>query len=241
MSVKNNNMWVFGLVLYIATTVALSTAQVTDPYNKLADHWFNKCNNETKQTLAFDKLYSNSVEFKRYLKYTFKFIPGEKKIFCDRERDILKTRMKELAKDMRPCLPQKEKFFEQFIYDSFNEILHFLCHNNGEHIDAFFSARSSECRNRLFNTENPNLGNCFSGIFRPASGLTKKDLCADYGVVKKCFAEALALNCPADGGYKKLNEDFFSYASKPCSGCAFYLNSLLLTVSILVSYIFSRK
>lgn len=238
MSTKISNMWV--LVLFIVF-VGLASAQ-TDPYQTLSNHWFNKCFNQTKDTSSFDKLYADGVEFKRYLKYAFKFIPEEKKLFCDKERYILENKMKEFARDLKLCLSQQEKFMEDFLFESFKELLHFLCHNNGEYINTFYSSKAAECRTKLSNTDYPNLDNCFAKLINPTSSvLTKKIVCGDLEVVKKCFSEALEYQCPSFGSYKKLNEDFFSYISKPCSGCAFNLNSLLFMASLLISFIFSRK
>ncbi|XP_056636013.1 uncharacterized protein LOC130891203 [Diorhabda carinulata] len=239
MFTKNiTNMWV--LVLF-TVLVGLAMAQ-NDPYQKLSDHWFNKCFNQTHDINNFDKLYADGVEFKRYLKYAFKFIPEGEKVFCDRERFILENRMKEFAKDLKPCLAQQEKFLEDFLNRSFKELLHFLCHNDGEHIKTFYSSKAAECRTKLSNTNYPNLDNCFAKIINPTSRvLMKKDICSDLGIVKKCFAEALEFQCPSFGSYKKLNEDFFSYVSKPCSGCVFNINSLLFAASLLISLMFSRK
>jgi hypothetical protein len=231
-----------GMLVFFAVLVGLVSAQ-SDPYQQLSNHWFNRCFNQSgNQTKNFDKLYSDGVEFKRYLKFAFQFLPREQKIFCERERPILDNKMAELTRDVRLCLMQQEKFFENFLYQSFKELLHFLCHNGGENVNTFFSSKATECRNKLFNTDYPHLENCFGKIFKPTSGvIVKKDICGHMGVVKKCFAEALEYQCPSFGSYKKLNDDFFNYVSQPCAGCAFYINSMLLTASLLVSFIFNRK
>ncbi|CAH1115170.1 unnamed protein product [Psylliodes chrysocephalus] len=240
MSTKNNHVCGLGLVFTLLLVVV--AAQTQEPYNELSNHWYTKCHTQTKTDAAFDKLYGDAVEFKRYLKYAFTFIPEQTKNFCNSERGNLEKRIKELSTDMRPCLAPNEKYMENFVYTSFTEFLHFLCHNNAESINIFFHPNAQECRNKLVTGTNSNFGNCFSKLLRPtATGQpNKKELCGDLTIVKQCFAETLTQQCPSYGAYKKLNEDFFKYVSKPCAGCAFYLNSILLVISLLASYLFSH-
>ncbi|CAG9862359.1 unnamed protein product [Phyllotreta striolata] len=235
------------LPIFVLTTfigiIAAQGAQEQGPYDQLANHWFSKCQAETNNsTQAFDKLYADGVEFKRYLKYAFKFIPEQTKNFCNSERGILNQKMKELSRDMKPCLSSSEKYMSDFVYESFTEFLHFLCHDDATNLNTFFSPNAKECREKLLqNSENPNIGTCFSRLLKPSSTghPSKKDLCGDITVVKSCFADTLSNQCPSYAPYRKLNEEFFKYVSKPCSGCSVYFNTLLLLVSVF-AYLFGR-
>ncbi|CAH1156013.1 unnamed protein product [Phaedon cochleariae] len=235
---------VFTTTLVLSLFIALTSAQnapTASPFDKLAEHFFFKCQNRTKTTVAFDKLYADSVEFKTDLQYAFSFIPTKKSTFCDSQKRQLENRLVEISNDLKPCLAPQEQYLANFIRESSKEFLHFLCHKNGENIDEFFHPRSAACRSALETDGSTEIGVCFSRIFKPASGTpSKKELCEDLTTAKKCFAEVLNQRCPTYTAYKILNEDFFKYVSKPCSGCTFFLNTLMLVASVMVSY-FSKK
>ncbi|XP_023012839.1 uncharacterized protein [Leptinotarsa decemlineata] len=229
------------VALFIALTAAQNPPVPAGPSQKLIDYFFYKCQNQTHSTAAFDKLYSDAVAFKDFLQYAFMFIPERRKTFCNSERSKLEQRMTELSYDIKPCLASEEKYLSEFMRDSFKEFLHFLCHNDGEHVTAFFRSSASQCRSALQNDNTNQVGTCFSKIFKPSSKtIKKKEVCDDLSTAEKCFAEILERQCPAYGPYKVLNKQFFQYVSKPCSGCVFSLNVLLLVASVLFSYIFTR-
>ncbi|KAG5881792.1 hypothetical protein JTB14_037089 [Gonioctena quinquepunctata] len=235
---------VFWPITFIIVVVAAQNQEPAPagPYDKLTNFYFWKCHNKTKSDAAFDKLYADAVEFKNFLQYTFTLLPDNKNIFCESERTKLDKRMTEVSNDLEPCLANGEKYLPEFIRISFKEFLHFLCHNNGEHITTFFSKSSQECRDALESKGTEPVTSCFSKIFKPMSGYLKKtELCEDLSTAKKCFSAALEETCPSYAAYKLLNEDFFKYVGKPCSGCdSYYLNTFMLVATIIFSYMFSH-
>ncbi|KAJ8920142.1 hypothetical protein NQ315_011801 [Exocentrus adspersus] len=239
-------LWLCFLHLLILAS-AERTLDPLDNHEQLADkiseHFYYKCYNQTKDLKVFQKLSNDVSQFMRYLEYTFTFIPDRKQIFCDSERKQLDLRIREITGDLRPCLSAQEAFLGDFIETSFREFTHFMCHNNGENIDILFSSRHRQCKAYM---EEDNTSSdtyyCFGKMFRPLSGyITKKELCDDITVARKCMATTIDIKCNAPDAYMDLNTRFFDYISKPCSGCTSQVSILLLALSVALAYLFGKN
>lgn len=177
----------------------------------------------------------------QYLKYAFAFLPNQKQTFCDSERKNLVVRIKEIEKDLSKCFKNDEDYLPGFIRKSFQEFLHFLCHNDGEYSTRFFTPAVTDCRSRIENSTSNDLEYCLNRIFPPSNGnLLKKDMCDDLTVMKKCFVQALDNHCRTTYEAKNLNEIFFNYIQKPCNGAGYLSSGTLILFFALLLHVFTK-
>jgi len=216
------------------------TAQVPE-VTRLEKFYYDKCLKTTGKAETFDRLRTDVYEMYKYFQYAFQFLPENKNVFCNSERSNLAYRAKDVEKDLKACLAPDEQFLPVFLRTSFEELLHFFCHNDGEYTTRFFSTETSQCRNSIESSKSNDLDNCLNRIFAPVRNhITKAELCDDVTVARKCYTQLVELHCPRSYDVKRLNTIFFDYVRKPCSSCVFGLNSLLVVglvlFNLLVNY-----
>ncbi|VEN55815.1 unnamed protein product [Callosobruchus maculatus] len=229
--------------LYLLSVVE-GQAQQAGPFDKLAEYYYYKCWNTTRNEKIFAELNKDGTELQDRLKFSFELLPEGKKYFCNEQRKLLEGLMQKFSADLETCLPEPEKYIADFLKKSGEEFLHFFCHNNGENLDRIFSTSptSQQCKDSLSSSvTSTELASCFSRIFKPMSSYVKKqELCDDVTIAKKCVIQLVNDKCPRSDNYQKLSSEFFRYISKPCSGCVFSLSTLLIIASVTISWIFSH-
>jgi len=171
----------------------------------------------------------------------FSFYPKTRMYSATAKDRTSLTEQKMWKKDLKAFLAPDEQFLPVFLRTSFEELLHFFCHNDGEYTTRFFSTETSQCRNSIESSKSNDLDNCLNRIFAPVRNhITKAELCDDVTVARKCYTQLVELHCPRSYDVKRLNTIFFDYVRKPCSSCVFGLNSLLVVglvlFNLLVNY-----
>nr|CAH7732824.1 unnamed protein product [Callosobruchus chinensis] len=166
--------------LYLLSIVE-GQAQQAGPFDKLAEYYYYKCWNTTRNEKVFAELNKDGTELQDRLKLSFEILPEGKQYFCNEERKRLEGSIKKFSVDLESCLPEAEKYMADFLKKSANEFLHFFCHNNGENLDRIFSTSpsSQQCKESLSSSAtSTELASCFSRIFKPVSSYVKQqELC----------------------------------------------------------------
>lgn len=121
--------------IYFFIFVGVATSQTTET-NQLATFFAQKCQNVTRDTKIFDKIFYESGEFSKELSHAFQNLPQNKKVFCNDNKSSLIKNFNSIVGDLELCFLPREKYLADFMRNSFSQFLHFLCHNNGEHVDS---------------------------------------------------------------------------------------------------------
>lgn len=225
----------------LATAVQSIQAEGNPEITKLERFYYDKCLKNTGNTAAFDKLRTDTYETNKYFEYAFQFLPDQRQTFCTNERTNLIHRIKEIENDLKPCLSPSEKYLAGFLKESFTELLHFFCHNNGVYAKRFFSSEGAQCRQRIENANSNDLDNCLNRIFSPTrSFITKNEMCDDITVARKCFTQLLDVYCPNSQDFKRLNQIFFDYIGKPCGSCIHLISSFAIVGSVLLHFLINK-
>lgn len=232
------NLCIFSLAL--RWTYAQSS-QENPEVTKLETFFYNKCWDNTKSTDAFLKLRADTYEMYKYFEYAFKFLPDQRKTFCEKERPSLVGRMKEISNDLKPCLRGQEKFLAEFVKKSFEEFLHFFCHKDGEYTNRFFSREGTNCMNKITEANTNDLSNCVNNILGPdGQYVTKHQMCNELSMVNRCYSHLLNNYCQTSNDFKNLKDIFFEYVSAPCSSCIHSISTVVLIGSLLVHFILKK-
>lgn len=121
--------------------LGLSLCQETAEISKLEKFYYDKCLKNSGRTEPFEKLRTDVYEMYKYFQYAIEYLPEHKSQFCGDQRKNLVYRANEIKADLKVCLPTNEKFLAGLLKESFDEFLHFLCHNKGTYT-------TSECLTR---------------------------------------------------------------------------------------------
>lgn len=231
---------VFLCVISLLLTALVDCQNGASNSHKIKEYYSNKCFSKTGNHSYYVKLEDEFTKFAAYFDSTFSMIPERRKSFCDDERIPLNDGFHRVLQFLKPCLHSEEKYLPDFLKTSLREFLHFLCHNNGEYTTRLFSPQNQQCLPNLGGNLTSRLVACFGRIFKPRNSYLKQtELCEDMSVAEKCFDAILAEKCST---YSHLSKKFFHYISKPCSGCVTKnINILLLILSVVLSYLFSKK
>lgn len=157
---------------------------------KLSNFIYDRCRVYSTDASAYDDIKAHLGQFNDYLQYAASLLPNGKEQFCNDERPRLAHLSKQLAHDVRYCMPKDEKYLPNFMVDSFTSFLDFVCSQRTiesekflilDHfwlrsITDFFSTQGSDCRQSLkSNQEGQQVGNCFSKLFARFGDVVKKD------------------------------------------------------------------
>lgn len=223
-------------LLCSGTFISFSDAQVENNanQNKIEKYFYNKCYTNSPNGAYFDNLQSHAVEFMKYAEYAFAKLPDYRHEFCTSDMPAMAVRVKQIAKDLKPCLTYSEYFLPDLFEQSFIEFLNFLCRNRQENIKNFYSDQGRLCRQAI-ETSNFSIDDCFSKIFAPSGSFVKKEeICDDFKTAKKCFIHELDTKCPNFRGFQILNDKFFEAISKPCAGAFFAGNKFLIIIAAII-------
>ncbi|KAF7273198.1 uncharacterized protein LOC143199403 [Rhynchophorus ferrugineus] len=204
--------------------------------SQLENYFYRTCLKYSGSTEPFNKLRADFYEMYEYFKVSSQLLPVRKKDFCKDDVPRLITRIKNVETDMKACLPHNDTSQAVFIKESLIEFLRFLCDKVQTRL---FSSEVTMCREKIESSPSQELDYCLNRIFPPTNGLlTKKDLCDDLSIARKCVALLLEQQCPSSQLTKDLNQEFFSHLEKPCNGCGYLsLNISSLILLLLVHFL----
>ncbi|XP_066149882.1 uncharacterized protein [Euwallacea fornicatus] len=213
------------------------TAQATSEVSQLETFYYNKCLKVSGSVEPFIKLRTDVYEMYKYLQYAIDYLPAQHSLFCGEQRKNLLYRANEIKNDLNACLPMEEKFFAKFLKESFQEFLHFLCHNDAAYSMKFFSSETKQCRENIDRSRGNDLEYCLNRIFSPTkSYVTQSEICDDLKVTRKCFTQFVETNCPKSYDTKNLNSKFFDFISQPCSACANSVSLIMIFCLVLLHF-----
>ncbi|XP_076265311.1 uncharacterized protein LOC143199402 isoform X2 [Rhynchophorus ferrugineus] len=186
---------------------------------------------------AFYKLSADVIETSIYFILTTPELPANMESFCAKEVPKLTDRIKVIETDLQFCLPSNDTFPALFLRHSLVDFLHFACE---KYQSGSITSDVALCMKKFENVPTEEYEDCSKSVISiwPVDvAPTRRDVCNALSIARTCFTQRLRQKCPSSLETKDLNEEFFDYIERPCSGSAYLsMNTYFLLCSLLLQY-----
>lgn len=207
------------LICFCVFSIAFA-AQVEEILSRVKKLYYSQCLENTGSTEVFEKIEAQAVEIHNdYVEAIHHLQPNHVGAFCDSKRRNLLKKLKEQANTKKLCLAESKKFIPEFVRETFEGLLDFLCYNNGEYTKKFLGFLTDEdkwCISKFKKSGFNDYKDCIEMVYWNGN-ITQENKCEVFTELKSCTTKELDAYCPTSHNLRKLIFNvLFKFVEKPC-------------------------